>query len=233
MVSVNVVYEPKRQNWLKKLLLITSPLFIIGGALNDGLTGWLFAIPFIYLIYISLPYPVWKRRLLCLFIILVVITISSLKYTSSLIYPVINQPIKFRSDIPTVTYSSGGSIYYDAFNEIHDQDEIKSSIPRNSTFFVKKIVATHPDFDNQLRFILTDGNQELIVKDYFLTKSAYISSDKENSMAFCKKVEWEFCSKISEDHVDPMSPLFRWLTWLMAYPGAPVYIPMWLLSVNS
>lgn len=209
----------------RKTLIVISILICAGGAFNDGWSEWFFAVPFLHLLYKTLRVSTWKKVLLCGTIFVAMVTVSNLKYESSLVFPVIGQQVKLLEDIPVISYP-GTPTYYDIYPEsgIHSDESVSGIVSKNTVFFVKRIDISNADFGTSARFVLVNATEEIVVKEYTLTTGAYIKADQEKDKAFCKKVEWEFCNTVPTKGTDPMFKLFRWLASLMYYPMGPIAI---------
>lgn len=216
-----------RQTFAQKhriALIIISLFFIAGGAFNDGFSAGFWALPFILFIYKFTQFPRFQRLLICTLIFIVMATISHYKWESPIVFPVIGQKVTIIEDIPTISYPN--DVHFDKFDGKHASGHKVSNIKQGSVFFVRKIIPNHADFGNQHRFLLSNETDEFIVSDYSLTEDL---SKRTNEIAFCEKVEWEFCDDLDknflgENNTDPMRVQFRWLASLMYYPNPNIII---------
>lgn len=210
----------------RDLLIVASLLFLVGAAVNDGLTGWFWGLPFLYVLYVVLPLQRWIKIFLCSFLLAITIFTSNSIWDSRIIFPVIGQKVVLVADVPTqifpADFTDDLKTYYDTHPEFECSSWCtKGSIKRGTIFEVKRIEQRTFDLGAALNFVLSDGTNELIINDDDFDDLSV--TGEKNQKSFCHFVEWEFCnsSGSKEYRADPMRTEFRWLASLMYYPVAP------------
>ncbi len=221
----------KEKVFLRNILILLSSFFILGAALNDGFSGWFFGIPFIILLYCILPLQKKWSLVICLTASLLVILVSDAKWKSSYIFPIIGQEVKITKDIHVVTYPDEDMPAYDQFYRLPQKendytDPLAPAITRDTVnsgtvFTVREIIAVHPEFTLNHKFVLSNNEQEIYVNDSGL----FSDGNGDIEVPFCDEVEWQLCNSVFESGgIDPMAPTFRLLASLMYYPALPLLL---------
>lgn len=221
--------------WTRTLLIIISLIFILGGVFNDGITRWLFALPFLWAFLNLLGYKkIWQFILG----IIVIALISHFVLKTSFVYPLLStkmtiiKPISINDGI----YTPGKYRY--SPQVAYQKDENK--INQNS---YESLAANRKFIDPGEVFLVTD------VYDYGLEQYTIIFKNIKNKDEFyitldnavgtpkvqkslnrdtggqgllCEKVEWVAC-EIGK--ADPMRKTLRMLSNLMRYPAFPLLLP--------
>ncbi len=229
LISANIAPVPlwyKRQLplWARSLLLTISLFFITGGAVNDGLTGWFWALPFFYLFYCMFTVSKVARVLLTSSLFVLMVLVSHFSWESPIVYPVIGQAVIAKEDISTITYPETNQVHYDFYSDLPSRGSMTGLdvVPKSSTGILKKISQGTEDMGTYPVFVVAFPSTDLYVADRDIRKKEFVEDKVDRS--FCGKVEWSFCSA-SLEKADPMRKEFRFLASLMYYPALPLLFP--------
>lgn len=163
---------------LRNTILTISYLFVLGGALNQGVSGVAMSLPFLFIIFILTIDRSYKTNKTFFYISLIMIFLSFISDhgKNKLIYPSIGEEF-------TATCGWEATIYDDGYaelsptephkNKLNDYDiEItgyqratidKYKIPCGEKWILKKVVLTHPDFSTRQNPLFQIGDKELLV----------------------------------------------------------------------
>lgn len=206
--------------WAKLVLIAISLLFIAGGAVNDGMTGWFLALPFLFILYYYLPQERKQKIVICLGTFFAMVCISHFMWTSRIIFPIIGQEVTVNSQLPLITYQ-GEHTEYDLYSDSNIESlpfrpSTKASIPQGTALFVVGVAQEAIELSTIPIFILSDGTQKIYITAY--GGLGDIRRVREDGRSFCQKVTWDYCSTKENDHsIDFMRPPFRWLASLMDF----------------
>lgn len=163
---------------LRNTILTISYLFVLGGALNQGVSGVAMSLPFLLTIFIltsNKPYNK-NKRLFYISFIMICLSLASDHGKNKLIYPSIG-------DAFTATCGWEATIYDDGYAELSPTDPHKNKlkdydieitgyqratidkykIPCGEKWILKKVVLTHPDFSTRHNPLFQIGDKELLV----------------------------------------------------------------------
>lgn len=217
-------YKRQFPLWVRGLLLTIALFFVAGGAVNDGLTGWFWALPFLYLFYRMLATGKQARILLTSLLFLLMVLMSHFSWESPLVYPVIGEGVIAKEDIQTTTYKDTHHANYDGYPDFHtgyEYLERKDVVPQASIGKVKKISQGTEDLGAYPVFVVAFPSGDVYVAQRDIMNK--VSALDEGDRSFCGKVEWSFC--MSGKVADPMRLEFRFLASLMYYPVLPLMFP--------
>lgn len=144
---------------LSNLLLFWATLFGVAGAINDGMTGYFWAIPF-YLVLAAcaiLPYCLWYQRVYSAAVLIFCIVLIQIVPTNSFFYPVIGRTIttaipfdiiRYKksfmigdNSVPTFEDERLKSLYFPPKNvEPFPMPEYRATVPAGLTFEAFKVV---------------------------------------------------------------------------------------------
>ena len=160
--------------WIKCVLLVICCLFILSGAVNNGITRWLYGIPFVFLaIWLTHDWPGKIRAPLAIIMVL----LSWLIWPSEdnrLIYPYVGESLYLEGDFVSVRYSGESHYYIHKLNELPPADLLESqtgfgdkSDETLRTLLLSGVNTSHPDFSLKLYAILVDenGNHHFLSED--------------------------------------------------------------------
>ncbi len=228
-ISANIAPLPvwyKRQPplWARSLLLAISLFFVAGGAFNDGMTGWFWALPFLYLFYRMLTMRKGVKILFTSLLFVFMVLVSHYSRDSQLVYPVIGQVVVAKEDIPTIIFPDTNQVHYDFYSDLPSRGSMTGLdvVPKSSTGIVKKISQGTEDMGTYPFFVVAFPSTDLYVADKYIRKKEFAAYKVDRS--FCGKVEWSFCTTGGQS-IDPMRKEFRFLASLMFYPVFPLVLP--------
>jgi len=206
----------------KTFTISICALFIVGGAVNNGMTGSLMAVPFFIVFFLKLKsYDTRKRVFWLLLLILICAPLEWNKPKNTILYPYLNTEAEIKSGWGYEKHSD----YYTLISPEAIEFKIKSKkIPpfihsRNIVVFDKDIRVkmdrmhvSHSEFSTHLLpvYLADDGTEYLIFTDD-LFKGVSTGTIKSSALVGVDNLQSSWTISLGN---------------LMSWPMAPAFIPL-------
>ena len=145
--------KPVFIKWAKLFLLIICCLFILSGAVNNGFSRWVPAIPFLFLAIWSARDFSQKSRVVIAGVMMLLSWIIWPAEDNSLIYPYVGEPVYLKGNFISVRYSEEPYNYIYNLDNSHTLESVESQtrfgggpdeVPQQ--LVLSGIKTSHPDF---------------------------------------------------------------------------------------
>lgn len=217
--------------WILQIIL---SLFVLGGAVNDGFSYFIFAIPFAIPFFIIAYRSKSKIHLFYSAFILIISLIFIFTRTHNpLLYPSIGENITFNQPIPVTKFTNKNGIFsYDEEVPLFTKNPIDKkyieneiSLPKGE-YRITSIRIDHPDFGSKYQYFLSNsktGERFQVGSVVIMQKNGWIFNDEasEDLIELAKLTE---NSDESIKKFKSIRPVFFNLSLLMAFPAWPTLL---------
>lgn len=207
-------------------------LFALAGAVNDGISSFYLAIPFILLwLWLVHRSKNFIRKLFISTVLIVGLAFVLTRGVNPLLYPSLGEEIIFQKDIPVsrfgkskifnTPYSEDDSVLRFISEPANPEYLAESIVLPKGLYKIRKIVIKHPDFATTYSFELHGSEATKIFRVGGISKVSMVEGEGYKDVASPAIIE---LLKLTEDpevelrKFQGLRPLFFRLSFLMTYP---------------
>lgn len=197
---------------IKLLLIPISIALIFAGSVNDGVTGYVFSLPFtvILLYYISQSPQKWLKLSLAGSLALA----SLIYYTQSknpLLYPQLGQELILHKDIKVFSFKNKSCVY---FQPSYINEEFLEDNSLEEDFFTEDCIPEIKEFPKGMKFYASEvaTSHQDFGKDYHVK-----FSNSQDSFYLEEEFFLEVAENAADWHYLKVSPIYK-LSYLLYYP---------------
>jgi hypothetical protein len=183
--------------WVKVPLIVASLVVCVAAVFNDGLFAYLFAIPVLFISYLSLPFPKEYKLGGIVLLFTLIALLGEYKSHMRFVYPVIGQKVEFLEDTSFRVNRNQPHVQYYERPEIVPQDPRlkqatfidlypplrRGKISAGSMGYVMRVESEGNGFATLPLYVIWVGSQEIKVAAY-------------HRPSFCTQVKWEFVEQL-------------------------------------
>lgn len=224
--------------WVKVPLIVVSLVVCVASVFNDGVFAYLFAVPMLVILYLTLPIPKGRKAMIVAsLLVFISFTGEYVVRTSQFVYPAIGQKVEFIKDVNVIKYDDQPNVLrYDPgpmMKEIEPRlTQMQFDMPHGAPVAQKGIIKQGSvgyvtrigrggEWDAFPEYAIAVGGRELQILSLGLHNPSV--DNKYAAASFCAMVKWNVCNATSSD---PMDPQIRKLTYFVY-----LWIPVFFLGI--
>lgn len=197
---------------LRRVLLIcVCLLFAAGGAVNQGFSAFVFALPFIRLLYSALPGRAIHRMAMAAGTTAIMVAISLTAETNRIIYPHIGETFQASCgwDVITDKYAPQSIKAIVHQGKYVDADFIldRHPLPCSTSWTLRRVTLSHPDFGTTYDPVFAVEGQEFVMHDSDLTAALEAGDISRPGLSSAEQLQSTWTARLGMLMMWPMLPI--------------------------